>query len=224
MIKITKIINRIIVLSFLIFIFFANFFSNISYAIDETNEIITSQMESLNISSFIKEGQAYTKEAFPNISINDLLNSAIKGDIDNQSILERIFGIFQEELFSSISLIASILVVVLIHSILKAFSDNLDNSGVSGIAYYVEYILIVTIIMANFSKVITLINDSISNLVGFSSTLVPILLALMSASRKYCICYTYSANNSICNCFYCKFNYCIYSANYIYCSSNFNCI
>ncbi|MBO4816578.1 MAG: hypothetical protein J5507_06835 [Clostridia bacterium] len=177
-------IKKVLILVILIIIFL----SNTTYA---TEEIIESQMDALNISSFIKEGQVYTKKAFPDINVEDLLTSAIKGKIDNKSILNSFFEIFKDEFRSAISLITSILVVIIIHSILKAFSENLENNGISQIAYYVEYILIITIIMSNFSKIISIINETISNLVGFISTLVPILLALMSASRKYCNSYTY---------------------------------
>lgn len=159
-----------------------------SYA---TDEIISSQMEALNISSVIKEGQTYTKDAFPDISVKELLDSAIKGKIDNQRILNNVLSLFGTEIVSIFSLIGSILVVIVIHSILKGFSDNLEEKGVAQIAYYVEYILIVTLIMANFSNIINLIKDTISNLVGFATSLVPILLALMAASRKHCFSYTY---------------------------------
>lgn len=192
-----------------------------SYA---TDEIVSSQMEALNMSSFIKEGQAYTKQAFPDIDISELLNCAIKGNIDNKGIFNNILSVFGKEIVSTFSLIGSILVIVVINSILKAFSDNLDNKGVSQIAYYVEYITIVTLIMSNFSNVISLINESIANLVGFATCLVPILLALMSASRKYCINYTYSANDTVLRSFYCKCNYAIYFTDNIYYNCYFNSI
>lgn len=36
----------------------------------------------------------------------------------------------------------NILIIVLIHSILKSVSDNLNNKSVAQITYYVQYILI----------------------------------------------------------------------------------
>lgn len=169
-------IKKIIILLILISIFTVP-------RIYATEEIISSQMEALNISSFIKEGENYTKDIFPDMDLNQFLNSAIKGEIDNKGILNNILHLFGDEIVSSISLLGSILIVIIIHSILKSFSDNLNNSGVGQIAYYIEYILIVTLIMANFSNIIRMINEAISNLVGFVNCLVPILLALMSASR-----------------------------------------
>ena len=168
-----------------------------------TDEIISSQMETLNISSFVKEGQAYTKEVFPDININSLLNSAIKGEIDNKGIINSLLLLFGKEIVNTFSLIGSILVVILIHSILKGFSDNLDEKGVSQIAYYVEYILIVTLIMTNFTNTIYLIKETLNNLVGFSILLVPILFSLILASRKCNINFINTANNSFFNYFYC---------------------
>ena len=187
-----------------------------------TQEIVSSQMESLNISSLIKEGQAYTKETFPEINIDELLNSAIKGKINNKGILKGILSVFGTEVTSSFKLLGSILVVIVIHSILKGFSDNLNDKGVSQIVYYVEYILLITIIMANFTNLVSLIKETITNLVGFASSLVPILLALISASRKYCYNVAFRTYNSFFNCFYCKFNNSFYITISIYCNSYIN--
>lgn len=65
-------------------------------------------------------------------------------------------------------LYGSIVVVIVIHSILKSISEGLENKSISQITYYVQYILIVTIVMSNFSDIIKLTKDTIQNLVGFS--------------------------------------------------------
>ena len=188
-----------------------------SYA---TDEIISSQMEALNLSSFISEGEKYTEDIFPDIDLNQLLNSAISGEIDNKQIYRGILSLFGDEVVSAISLLGSILIIIVIHSLLKSFTENLSKSeGVGQIAYYVEYILIVTLIMANFSNIISMMKESISNLVGFVNCLVPILLALMSATRKHSICCFNTAINNIFNCVYCKHNYIIHFTNCINCNS-----
>ena len=172
----------------ILLIFFILIFSFVNYITYATDEIISSQMDALNISSFIKEGEKYTKEVFPDISLNDFLTSAIKGEIDNKGLLKQIIMLFGDEIVDVIYLLGSIIVVIIIHSILKAFTENLENESVSQITYYIQYILIVTLIMANFSTIISVIKESIANLTGFINCLVPILLALMSATRKCCIC------------------------------------
>lgn len=171
----------------ILLIFSILIFSFVNYITYATDEIISSQMDALNISSFIKEGEKYTKKVFPDISLNDFLSSAIKGEIDNKGLLKQIIMLFGDEIVDVIYLLGSIIVVIIIHSILKAFTENLENESVSQITYYIQYILIVTLIMANFSTIISVIKESIANLTGFINCLVPILLALMSATRKCCI-------------------------------------
>lgn len=205
-------IKKTIILFILIYMLISPF----TYA---TDEIISSQMDSLNISSFIKEGEDYTKEVFPDIDLNEFLNSAIKGEIDNKGIFNSIISLLGKEIKSVVSLLGSILIVIVIHSILKTFSDNLENKGIAQIAYYIEYILIVTIVMMNFSEIINMIKETISNLVGFVNCLVPILLALMSASRQYCICKFNTTINHFFNSFYRKYYNIIYTTNNFCCYS-----
>lgn len=150
--------------------------NNVVYS---TDSIISSQMEYLNLSSFISEGKKYTKEIFPNVNINDLLNSATQGNIDNSFIYKGVISILGKEIVSAITLLGSILLIIVVHSILKSITENLGNENISQIAYYVEYILIVTLIMANFAQMISTIKESINNIVGFLNTLIPILLALI---------------------------------------------
>lgn len=71
------------------------------------------------------------------------------------------------------------MIIVIISSVLKSISDNLENSGVAQITHYVTYILIVTVIMKNFSDIIVMVKSSIENLVGFTNCLLPLLINLM---------------------------------------------
>ena len=108
-----------------------------------------------------------------------MLNSAIKGEVDNSPIYKRIFNILGDEVKTGVKSIISILVIIIIHSILKSISENLQNEDLSKIIYYVQYIAIVTVIMTNFSSIITMVKETATNLVGIMNSLVPILISLM---------------------------------------------
>ena len=152
---------------------------SINSVVYATDKIIASEMESLNLSSFIREGEKYTKEVFKDIDISELMSSAIAGKVDNKLVYSSILTLFGKEIISSIKLMAGILVIVVIHSILKSIVESLGNEEASNITYYVEYILIVTLIMSNFSNLIAAVENSITNMIGFVNSLVPILLALI---------------------------------------------
>ena len=142
-------------------------------------EIIQTQKDSVNIGKFIEEAKKYTSNVFEDVDYNELLNSAITGNIDNEKLGKGILNIIGKETLSSIQTIASIMIVIIIHSILKSISEGLENQGIAKISYYVQYILIVTLIMSNFSQVISMVKNSVNDLIAFSNTLIPLLLTLV---------------------------------------------
>lgn len=158
-----------------------------SYATSNTNSYseeidegtISSQKESFGISSFIEKSKQYSGDFFNDIDIGDILNSAIKGEIDNSNIYKKVLNLLGKEIQTGIKSLASILVIIIIHSILKSISESLENDNISKLIYYVQYIAIVTIIMSNFSDIINLVKETTTNLIGFMNTLIPVLISLM---------------------------------------------
>ena len=71
------------------------------------------------------------------------------------------------------------MVIIIISSVLRSITDGLENKSVSQITYYITYILIVTIVMKNFSDIINMVKTSIDNLVAFTNRLIPLLITLM---------------------------------------------
>lgn len=146
------------------------------YANDETLE---TQRKELGINEFIKNAKEYSGNFFEGIDINDLLNSAIKGKVDNTTIFKRIFNLFGQEVTNGLKAIVSIIAIIIIHSILKSISESLENDNISKLIYYVQYILIITVIMTNFTDIIKMVQDTSTNLVAFINILTPLLVTLM---------------------------------------------
>lgn len=157
------------------------FSTSISKA-DTEDDVINSQMDSFNISNFIDEANKYSNDILKDIDIQELLNNAIKGELDTNQLLKNIFPLLGTEIKESLKVMGSILIIVLIHSVLKSISDNLNNKSVAQITYYVQYILIATVIMTNFSSIITLTKEAVGNMISFIQLLVPLLMTLMLAS------------------------------------------
>lgn len=159
---------------------------NLCYASETSSQdILQSQQDELNISSFIKEAQKYTENTFEEININELFTSAITGKIDNNTILKSIINLIGKEVLDCTTVLGSILIIIVIHSILKSISEGLENKSISQITYYVQYILIVTLIMKNFADVLQMVKTSIQSLVGFMNSLVPLLITLMLTTGNF---------------------------------------
>lgn len=146
---------------------------------EDSEEILENQQESFGISSFIEKSKQYSNDIFENIDISKIFNSAIKGDVDNKFLYKQITKIIGKEVQSSLKGLVSILIIVVIHSILKSISDSLENENISKMIFYVQYILIVTIIMSNFSDVINLVKETTTNLTSYINILIPLLVSLM---------------------------------------------
>ena len=145
----------------------------------ENEEIMTSTQEKFNINSFLKDAKEYTGDFFEDVSITDMFNEAVQGKINNQTIYKKVLKLLGQEVTSSLKVLISILVIIVIHGRLKSITDSLENNNVSQIIYFVQYILIVTLIMSNFTEIIKLVQETANNLVGFINVLIPLLLTLM---------------------------------------------
>ena len=151
-----------------------------NYANAESNEVLEEQKETLGISDFLKEAEKYKEDTIvEDMDLYELLNSELSGSIDNKTILEKILKAFGVELKSTIKTLITILVIVVIHSILKTISEDLQNGNIAQIIYYVQYILIITVVMSNFTEILSEIKETIDNLVGFTNILAPLLVTLM---------------------------------------------
>lgn len=165
----------------LIIIIISIFKNTYSYADNSTinEDTLSNQKETFGINSFIENAKQFTGEFFDGIDINEILNSALKGKVDNSNIYKRLLSLLGKEVQIGIKSLVSILVIIMIHSILKSISESLENDNISKLIYYVQYIAIVTIIMSNFSDIINMVKETATNLVGFMNALIPILVSLM---------------------------------------------
>ena len=155
---------------------------NIPLVIKATNlntKLIEEQEQTFGINSFLKESKKYSGEFFDGINISDLFTSAISGKVNNSLLGKRVLNLLGNEVKDAIKTLASVLVIIIIHSILKALTDNLNKSGISKIVYYMEYILIVSLIMENFADIINTTTNTINNMTGFMNSLIPLLTTLM---------------------------------------------
>lgn len=150
----------------------------ICYA-NKNEETLKEQQTEFGINDFIKNAKEYKGEFFEDIDISEIMQNAINGKVDNSNFFKRVFILIGQEFGKNLTGLGSILAIILIHSILKSISEDLENNDISKIIYYIQYILIVTIIMTNFSNIIEIVQKTCSNLVDFMNMLIPILTSLM---------------------------------------------
>ncbi len=142
-------------------------------------EIIDSQKNTLGISDFLNNAKIYTENAFPDLDIGRMFSESIKGNIDHNFIFSNVSNLIGQELRVAISMMASVLVIVIIHSIFKAITENLGNSSSSKVVYFVQYLIIVTVVTNTFVSILDLTKESIGNIISFMNLFVPLMTTLM---------------------------------------------
>ena len=158
------------IILFILFITIYVLNPRISYASE--NEVVKNQ-EKYGINNFITNAQNYTDD----IDLKDFYKSSLDGKFDNNKFFKIINKALSNNFKNSIKGLSGIIIIVIIGSLLKSICENLGNESISKIAYYVEYILIVTIVMKNFSDIISEIKISIQNLSAFSNSLMTLMIA-----------------------------------------------
>lgn len=150
---------------------------NLIYATDLS--ILESQQETLGISDFIDASRKYTEDNFEDLDLQNIFEEAITGRIGNSNLFNSFLNILGRETKTAVSNIGIIMTVIIIHSILITISESLGNKSVSQIACFVEYIVIITLVLSNFADIINMVKESIIDLVGFCNSLIPLMITLM---------------------------------------------
>ncbi len=92
---------------------------------------------------------------------------------------------FFTEINECLNILGSILIIIIIHSIFKAIIENLENSSSSQIAYFIQYIAIVTVIINSFVSILDITQNSINEIINFMNMLTPIFVSLLIMTGNF---------------------------------------
>ncbi len=142
-------------------------------------EIINSQTNALGINEFLNSAKDYTSNAFPDLDIMKLFSDSITGDVGNIFSYTNIGKIFTSEIHTAVNLMVSVLIIIIIHSIFKAIIENLGNSTASNVVYFVQYLIITTVVINSFVSILSITREAITNVINFMNLLIPLMTTLM---------------------------------------------
>lgn len=143
------------------------------------NEILSTEMNVLEINKFIYQAEKYTEELFPNLEIQEIFDNCLKGRIGNIFTDSSIIRLFSGEIKDTLSILASILIIIIIHSLLKSIIENLESSSSSKVAYLIEYIAVVTVVINSFVNILDITKETINEIINFMNLLIPIFITLL---------------------------------------------
>ena len=149
---------------------------------DDFISSVNDEKSKFGINGFLSDSQKYVDD--DDFDISDIFTNALKGRFDNIKILKFCLNLFGQDFKKAITSIAGIVIVVVITAILKSISENLGNESTGKIAFFVEYILVVLILMKNFAEIVGKTRETIQNATVFSNSLIPLFTTLIIATGK----------------------------------------
>ena len=177
---------------FISIILFLMLLTNLSFAKEEilenddsslikqtTEQIMETTQKTLGISDFLKEADKYTQNIYGNINLSDIFSNIIKGKYKTNFIKSTIFTLFGKDVKESFRLMFNVLIIIIIHSVMKEIIENLGNNSSAKIAYFVQYLMIVTLVTQSFVSVLNITKEAIDNLSNFMNLLIPLLTTLI---------------------------------------------
>ena len=84
-------------------IFLINLIMPTSSANEE--ETLKEQQEEFGINEFIEQAEEYSGEFFEDIDMNEILENAIKGEVDNQTLFKKVLSLLGGELVDGLTVL-----------------------------------------------------------------------------------------------------------------------
>jgi len=157
-----------------------------SSAVDASiqDDIITSQLEKLNLSELQKEVDKINREIerhLPELNLKDLVVKLIKGesDLNFLDFLKTILRYLGKELSANISLLGQIIVLAVLSAVLSIFHQSFSSKTISDTANMLVFLLISVLILQAFQLAVQVGIKTVDNMVLFIQALLPVLLSLL---------------------------------------------
>lgn len=145
-----------------------------SYAVD------TNVIDVREFSNLMKEfDNELIDEDYEEI-IGDITEGNFK--FDYKKIFGNVGKFLIKELRSNIGLAIQVILIALIIGLLDNLKSSFSSEGVSQIAFYVCYVLLVTLLFASFTNLYNIAKDFIEEISKFMNVLTPIIVGLIAST------------------------------------------
>ena len=158
---------------------------------DDTMSIINGQLEA-NDSTAISESikKYYNDDAeklFPQFDPEKIIAGAAKGnfDLSVKGILDRVVKYLLEEVFLNVDILFKIVVLAIICAVLKNLQNSFLGESVGELAFFVCYIVIVSVLMVSFSSAMKMCMSIIDSMVTFMHAIIPLLITLLVSAGNF---------------------------------------
>ena len=183
---ILKIIWSLTIISVLGFSGISIFPNKIVYAEELTNitndEEVESKLNSLyDYINTMKSDVELINELDPISYVQNYIETG-EGNLSFSTILNAIISLFFREVKTILSLAFSIVAIGIICSLFKNIQSSFSSEGVSQVAFYACYAILIILLSKTFIISISLAKDAIVQIIDFMDKVLPVLVLMLAAA------------------------------------------
>lgn len=161
--------------------------SNNKLNIDSTEEVINYTNE--NLGNELNGLYSYINNMKTNVELMNDLDAASyiksyitsgEGNISINKILKAVVSLLFKEVNSVLKLALSMVAIAILCSFLKNLQDALSSDGISNIAFYACYIVLILLLSKSFLISVSLAKEVINGIADFMSAILPVLVSIIA--------------------------------------------
>ena len=153
---------------------------------DDTQDILQSQLDNLDIrdiEKFVDDINRESEGMLPEFDVREMVLGLFKGNTLNsiRDMGKGIASLFFKEVISNFSLMGKLLILAIFCAILQNLHNAFEEDSIGRLAYGMCYILIIILAVKSFDDAMLIGVDTINKMTGFMQALLPTLLALLAS-------------------------------------------
>ncbi|MFR1077203.1 MAG: stage III sporulation protein AE [Romboutsia timonensis] len=188
--KMNKCLKYSSIILLLIGLFFFSYNSQLAYAEDNnynviSNDEINGDLEGLyDYISTMKSDFELINDLDPVSYIKNYITTG-KGNLSFSKICDAVISLLFKEVKSVLSMCITIVVIGIICSLIKNLQSAFSSDSISEIAFYACYALMIIVLTRTFIISLDLAKDIITEISGFMSKLLPILVVMLGVAGGF---------------------------------------
>ena len=188
--KMNKCLKYSSIILLLIGLFFFSYNSQLAYAEDNnynviSNDEINGDLEGLyDYISTMKSDFELINDLDPVSYIKNYITTG-KGNLSFSKICDAVISLLFKEVTTVLSMCITIVVIGIICSLIKNLQSAFSSDSISEIAFYACYALMIIVLTRTFIISLDLAKDIITEISGFMSKLLPILVVMLGVAGGF---------------------------------------
>ncbi len=153
-----------------------------------TDQLIDAQSDTDEIRNIQNQLKRYStediKQIIPGYDPESIINNAARGNFkfDLNGIINRVLMMLFKEIYINISILIKLMVLIVLCAVLRNLQTAFLSNSVGELAFYICYIVLVSILLVSFSETVKSAFEIIDAMVNFMYASIPVLITLMISS------------------------------------------